>query len=109
MGKVKRVLIARPNGSSASSVVSIALAADAQDPMVSDAFALGVVIFGMVAQDYPWLSTKPGELRRIRRTESQVVGWLGGEWLGTNYDSLKHVLIQRNRLGGWLFCFGHRV
>ncbi|CAK8991144.1 Serine/threonine-protein kinase DCLK2 (CaMK-like CREB regulatory kinase 2) (CL2) (CLICK-II) (CLICK2) (Doublecortin-like and CAM kinase-like 2) (Doublecortin-like kinase 2) [Durusdinium trenchii] len=33
---------------------------EAYDPMVSDAFALGVVIFGMVAQDYPWLSTKPG-------------------------------------------------
>lgn len=30
------------------------------DPLLSDAFAVGVVIFGMVAQDYPWLSTKPG-------------------------------------------------
>lgn len=29
------------------------------DPLLSDTFAVGVVVFGMVAQDYPWLSTKP--------------------------------------------------
>ncbi|CAE7556531.1 MARK1, partial [Symbiodinium pilosum] len=29
------------------------------DPCLADAFSVGVVLFGMVAQDYPWLSTKP--------------------------------------------------
>eukprot|EP00928_Gymnodinium_smaydae_P013160 TRINITY_DN14804_c0_g1_i1.p1 TRINITY_DN14804_c0_g1~~TRINITY_DN14804_c0_g1_i1.p1 ORF type:complete len:448 (-),score=98.77 TRINITY_DN14804_c0_g1_i1:103-1446(-) len=30
------------------------------DAYLSDAFALGVVIYAMAAQDYPWSSTKPG-------------------------------------------------
>jgi len=29
------------------------------DPFLADSFALGVVSFGIVAQDYPWMSTRP--------------------------------------------------
>lgn len=29
------------------------------DPFLADSFALGVVVFGIVAQDYPWMSTRP--------------------------------------------------
>eukprot|EP00930_Biecheleria_cincta_P000849 TRINITY_DN102045_c0_g1_i1.p1 TRINITY_DN102045_c0_g1~~TRINITY_DN102045_c0_g1_i1.p1 ORF type:complete len:400 (-),score=47.09 TRINITY_DN102045_c0_g1_i1:110-1309(-) len=29
------------------------------DPFLADSFAVGVVVFGIVAQDYPWMSTRP--------------------------------------------------
>ncbi|CAJ1439493.1 unnamed protein product [Effrenium voratum] len=29
------------------------------DPLIADTFSVGVVLFGMVGQDYPWLSTRP--------------------------------------------------
>lgn len=35
------------------------------DLFLADSFALGVILFGMVAHDYIWLSTKPGACERF--------------------------------------------
>lgn len=34
-----------------------------QDPIPMDIFSIGVVLFAMIAHDYPWLSTKPGQCK----------------------------------------------
>jgi len=39
---------------------------DAYDPCLADVFALGVLLFAAAAEDYPWLSTRPGECKMFR-------------------------------------------
>merc|ERR1719199_816037 len=35
------------------------------DAFLSDSFAAGVVVYGLLLKDYPWLSTKPGQCKRF--------------------------------------------
>jgi len=35
------------------------------DPYISDCFALGVILFCMAAQDYPWMGTNKGACRQF--------------------------------------------
>lgn len=39
------------------------------DAYLSDNFALGVVVFAMACQDYPWRTTKPGQCKRFESFE----------------------------------------
>eukprot|EP00930_Biecheleria_cincta_P027200 TRINITY_DN1909_c0_g2_i1.p1 TRINITY_DN1909_c0_g2~~TRINITY_DN1909_c0_g2_i1.p1 ORF type:complete len:406 (-),score=56.43 TRINITY_DN1909_c0_g2_i1:249-1466(-) len=59
MSVVKQNHLCGPRGKPSYQAPEMHIPGMKYDPFLGDSFGLGVVVFGMAAQDYPWLSTRP--------------------------------------------------